>query len=485
MISRTPHAALVIALTMTLAGCAVGPNFKVPPAPVSTQYTPVAPPALVPATATSPAQTLEMGAVLPGRWWTQFNSPALDRLVDMALVANTDLAVADATLRQSRAQARVAAGARYPEVEAGLQTERTRASKVFSDPLTEPGVFLYSLNTATLNVTYPLDLFGGTRRRVESARALAAADAFRLEAAKATVAANTVLAAIEEAALRGKIAATNASITANRDVLALLRVQQAAGAVGKADIAAQVAVLAQAEGTLPTLNKALVHQQSALSILLGREPSEPLPATVELDQLTLPATLPVTLPSVLVRQRPDVRAAEAALHAASADVGVAVAARLPAFTLSAAVGGQALRFGDMFKDGNPFWSLIGGLTQPLFNGGALRNEQKAAEAAFDGAKAQYRAAVLNAFGDVANALTAVHADALALASAETADQAAAENLRYLGYQQRLGQVGSLALLTGTAMRVETATALIDARAARFNDVAGLYLALGGSTDEPR
>ena len=299
------------------------------------------------------------------------------------------------------------------------------------------------------------------------------------------MAANTVVAAIEEAALRRKIAATEASIKASRNVLALLRVQFDAGAIGKADIAAQVAVLAQAEGSLPALVKARGHQQSALSILLGRDPGEPLPATIELDQLALPATLPVSLPSTLVRQRPDVRAAEASLHAASADVGAAIAARLPSITLSASAGGQAVRFGDMFRDGNPFWSLIGGITQPLFHGGALRNQQRAAEAALDGAKAQYRAAVLGAFGDVADALTALDADAAALAAAERADAAAAENLGYLDYQLRLGQVGSLALLNATATRVQTATALVDARAARFSDVAALYLALGGSAEPGR
>lgn len=483
MIARGKRLIGVLPVAAMVAGCAVGPNFKTPPAPTATQYTPVAPPPVIPATATSPSETLQMGGAVPARWWTQFGSPELDRLVAMALAANTDVAVADATLRQSRAQAAAAGAGLLPEVDVGYQAERTRASKVLSDPLSDPGIYLYSLHTATLNVSYPLDLFGGARRRIESARATAAADAFRLEAARSMVAANTVLAAIEEAALRDKIAATEAGIKANREILAMLRVQQAAGAIGKADVAAQVAVLAQAEGTLPVLTKALGHQQSALSILLGREPSEPLPATVDLDRLVLPPALPVSLPSVLVRQRPDVRAAEAALHAASADVGVAIAARLPAITLSGAAGGQAGRFADMFKDGNPFWSLIGGIAQPLFNGGALRNQQKASEAAFDGAKAQYRAAVLNAFGDVADALTGLHADALALASAETADKAAADNLGYLDYQLRLGQVGSLALLNATATRVTTATALVDARAARFNDVATLYLALGGSTGE--
>ena len=468
-----------------LSGCTVGPAFTPPAAPSSSGYTPVAPSAAIPATASTPGETLAMGAALPARWWTQFGSPALDRLVDMALAANTDVAIADANLRQARAQAAAVAGSRLPEADIGYQASRTRASESLSDPLSEPGVFLYGLHTTTLNISYPLDLFGGTKRRIESARATADATAFRLEAARAAVAANTVLAVIEEAALREKIAATEASIKASREVLTLLRVQQDAGAIGKADVAAQVAALAQVEGTLPALTKALGHQQAALSILLGREPAEPLPATPDLDALVLPPTLPVSLPSLLVRQRPDVHAAKASLHAASADVGVAIAARLPSISLSASAGGQATRFGDMFKGGNPFWSLIGGITQPLFHGGALRQQQKAAEAAFDGAKAQYRAAVLGAFGDVADALTALDADAAALAAAEKADGAAAENLGYLDYQLRLGQVGTLALLNATATRSQTVIALVDARAARFSDVAALYLALGGDTGQAR
>ena len=300
-----------------LSGCTVGPAFTPPAAPSSSGYTPVAPSAAIPATASTPGETLAMGAALPARWWTQFGSPALDRLVDMALAANTDVAIADANLRQARAQAAAVAGSRLPEADIGYQASRTRASESLSDPLSEPGVFLYGLHTTTLNISYPLDLFGGTKRRIESARATADATAFRLEAARAAVAANTVLAVIEEAALREKIAATEASIKASREVLTLLRVQQDAGAIGKADVAAQVAALAQVEGTLPALTKALGHQQAALSILLGREPAEPLPATPDLDALVLPPTLPVSLPSLLVRQRPDVRAAEASLHAAS------------------------------------------------------------------------------------------------------------------------------------------------------------------------
>ncbi|QJU59090.1 efflux transporter outer membrane subunit [Sphingomonas sp. AP4-R1] len=478
---RFHTAASPLALALLLAGCAVGPTFKTPPAPTAKDYTPAPVAPEIPATATTPGQQLVNGGAVSSLWWTQFGSEALNQLVAMALAKNTDIAVADATLRQARSQASAEVGGLLPEVDAGYQAERTRVSKALSDPLADPGVYRYSLHTASLTVSYPLDLFGGVRRKVESARATAEATAFRLQAARLTVVSNVVVAAITEAALRKKIAATEEGLKAAREALALLRVQLSLGAIGKADVAAQVTVVAQAEAALPALQKDLVAQQTSLSILLGRDPHEPLPASVDLDTLTLPANLPVSLPSDLVRQRPDVRASEAALHAASADVGVAIAARLPSIALSGSVGGQAVAFGDMFRDGNPFWTLIGGITQPLFHGGALRAQQRSAEAALDIAKAQYRAAVLGAFGDVANALTALDADRRSLAAAETAASSARENYGYLDVQLRLGQVGSLALLNATAARIETANALVDARVARIADVAALYQALGGGT----
>lgn len=472
---------ILLCPALLLSGCTVGPDFKTPAAPASTRYNPDALKTRIPATSTTSAQTLVEGAPVLPRWWTQFQSPALNHLVDMALAANTDIAVADASLRQLQDQAAANDGAQLPSASIGYQAARTQTSQIYSNPVANPTVYVYSLHTLSLSVSYTLDIFGGLRRQSESARATAESAAFKSQAARLTVAANTVVAAINEAALRKKIDATHEGLDAARKVLALMRVQQAAGAIGTADVAAQTVVVAQAEASVLALEKALVAQRAALSILLGRETGKPLPPLVDLDTLTLPADLPVSLPSTLVRQRPDVRASAAAMHSASAALGAAIAARLPSITLSANGGGQALLFADMFKDGNPFWTLAGGVAQTIFNGWALLNQQRAARAALDGAKAQYRAAVLGAFSDVTNALTAVDADARLLSSAETANSAARENSGYLAYQLQLGQVGSLALLNATATRVATATALVDARAARFSDVAALYQALGGGT----
>ncbi|HWJ70630.1 MAG TPA: efflux transporter outer membrane subunit [Sphingobium sp.] len=468
-----------LGLGLLLSGCAVGPNFHAPPAPTARHYLPDSAPGDGDVRTDGAMPALAPNAPIPARWWTIFGNAALDQLVETALVANSDIAIADAALRRVQAEARIARGALLPQIDASYDAARIRESETFSDPLVAPDIYLYSLHTASLAVTYPLDLFGGLRRGAESARAQARAETFRAQAARQTVIANTVLAAIEEAALRARIAETRDSIVAARESLALIQRQQQLGAVGAGDVAAQETALGQLETTLPALMKAQAAQRNALSVLLGRESWQALPAEIQLDQLVLPERLPVTLPSDLVRQRPDIRAAEATLHAASADVGVAIAARLPALSISAQAGGQSTRFADMFRDGNPFWNVIGNLTQPLLQGGRLLRQQRAAEAALDEAKAQYRAAVLGAFEDVANALTALDTDGTALAAADRADTAAGRSYAFLQRRQILGEVGTLELLQAAAARGETANALIEARAARFAAVAGLYHALGG------
>ncbi|MFT6568769.1 MAG: NodT family efflux transporter outer membrane factor (OMF) lipoprotein [Sphingomonas echinoides] len=223
----------------------------------------------------------------------------------------------------------------------------------------------------------------------------------------------------------------------------------------------------------------MAHQRAALNVLLEREPGAIAPAAISIDQLQLPADLPLTLPSELVRQRPDIRFAAAQLHGASADVGVAIAARLPSITLSANFGGKAMQFGRMFADGNPFWSLIGGVAQPLFRGGALKHQQRAAEAALDGAKAQYRGVVLAALVDVSDTLNALREDADALQAAATASAAAQRNLDFVTRQLALGDVGTLAVLNATTANAAAQVQLAQARAIRFADTVALYQALGG------
>ncbi|USI71949.1 efflux transporter outer membrane subunit [Sphingomonas morindae] len=456
------------------SACSLAPTPKpdlppLPPAPAAQTLVP----------ASGPAQAIVPGGALAADWWRAFASPALDALVTRALAANTDLAQAEATLGQAREQALGTAGASLPQVDASLTSQRTRVSRIFSNPVQDPNQYLYSLHTAQISVSYPLDLFGGQRSRVRSARAQAEVARQRLAAARTTVVANLVVAVVQQAALDQQIAAAEQNVQINQGILAMMRRRQALGDIGAADVAAQETALATAQSALPPLIRQRDHQRALISQAIGIAPGAPLPALPTLDELTLPGTVPVALPGAIVANRPDVRAAEAQMVGAAADVGTAIAARLPAIQLSANAGGEALHFADMFASGNPFWALIGSVAQPLFHGGQLRHQQRAAEAALRGAEAQYRGAVLNAFGDVADALTGLTTDAALLDAAARASDAAARNLLFARRQLALGSVGTLALLNATIADAQARSQLIQARAARLSDTVALYQAVGG------
>jgi NodT family efflux transporter outer membrane factor (OMF) lipoprotein len=465
---------LSLALLGSLAGCTLGPQHP------TTQLSMAPPvPSFTITPASGPAQQVQAGEEAAPDWWKQFGSPELDALVDRALAANNDLANADAALRQAQEQARTASGAALPQVDASYQAERLRASRTLANPLPDPSVYLYSLHTAQLTVTYPLDVFGGLRSKVKSARAAAEVAADKRDAARLTVVANLVLAVIQQASLRAQIDAAQQSIRNNREMLALLQKRQLIGDIGAADVASQQTALATAEAALPPLQKQLDHQYGQIDTLIGVAPGTPLAPLPGLDQLTLPQSLPLTLPSTLIARRPDVRAAEAQMRGAGADVGTAIAARLPAFPLSASVGGQATQFADMFASGNPFWTLIGGVTQPIFHGGQLLHQQHAAEAALDGAKAQYRASVLQAFGDVSDALSGLRTDADALDAATRATNSADQSLLFTRRQLELGGVGTLQLLNASASSAQAHGQQIQAKAARLSDTVALIQAIGG------
>ena len=471
---------LPLALATLLTACTVGPK-PIPPA--MTLPAPTAPTEIAPRSAT--AQHLMIGDGPAADWWTSFGSTRIDTLVARALAANTDLAIADATLRQAQAQARVAGAAGLPQVDASYQAERARISNVLSSPLADPDAYLYTLHTAQLTATYPLDLFGGQRNRIRSARAMAAVAANRLLAARTTVVANLVLACVQHASLAAQIAQAQTTIAADRELVALLQRRQALGDIGAADVAAQQTTLANAETALPPLQRQLAHQAVLIATLTGRAAgAEPLDLP-SLAEIVLPTTLPLQLPAGIVAARPDVRAAEAQLTGAAADVGTAIAARLPTITLSGSVGGSATRFQDMFASGNPFYTLIGGVTQPLFHAGALKAQQRAAEAALAGAKAQYRAAVLQAFADVDDALTGLRTDAEALDAADRAARAAGQTLLYTRRQLQLGGVGTLGLLNASAADAAASLTLVQARAARLADTVALVQATGGGVYAPR
>jgi NodT family efflux transporter outer membrane factor (OMF) lipoprotein len=312
---------------------------------------------------------------------------------------------------------------------------------------------------------------------------LASTAGYRLVAARTTVVANLVQAVIQHAALAAQVANTEAAIASNRGLVDLLERRRQIGDVGEADVAAQQTALATVEATLPPLQRQLAHQTGLILQLTGVPAGSPPPMLPMLAELHLPTDLPLALPADVVAHRPDVEAAEVQMHGAAADVGTAIAARLPAIQLTGTFGGAATKFADMFATGNPFYTLIGSATQPLFHSGQLLHQQRAAYAALDIAKSQYRAAALQAFLDVDDALSALRSDAVALDAAVRADDAAARTLTMMRRQVELGAQGTLGLLTASSAASQAAASLVSARAARLTDTVALYQATG--TDHPR
>ncbi|WP_341209186.1 efflux transporter outer membrane subunit [uncultured Sphingomonas sp.] len=471
--------ALLLGCT-TIAACTVGPRDLDAhiALPAATTPAPIAPDS-------GPGQVFSGSSASPAAWWTAFGSPQLDVLVTEALRHNNDIATADASLRQAAELARAAGGALLPQADASYQAERTRVSDAISPVIANQNQQLYTLHTAQVNVSYTLDAFGGTHARLRSARAQAAVQRSRLNAARTSVVSNLVQAVIQRAALADQLDAARTAVTVNRDILNRLQLRQKLGAVGAADVVTQQTALAAAEGALPALVRQEAHQRVVIAALLGRVAGDALPDLPTLAQLTLPTQLPSVLPSDLVAQRPDVQAARAQLEGAGADVQTAIAARLPSITLSANAGGSAQRFGDMFKGGNPFWTLIGGIAQPLFHAGQLRHQQRAAEAALDGAKAGYRTAVLTAFGDVSDALTGLSTDAVALDAATRAADASNQALIFARRRLALGDIDTLTLLNASAADADARAQLVQARAARLTDTVALFAAVGGRISPPQ
>jgi NodT family efflux transporter outer membrane factor (OMF) lipoprotein len=473
------HAVLLPALLLA-AGCTVGPDFEHPPAPDKAGYGISAGQQQTASTAVpgGAAQRVTPGRDVPAEWWTLFHSPALDRLIAAALKNNPNLAATEAALRQAHELTLAGEGALFPSVAANVSATGNKTAATLS-PATASGNLYYSLHSTGLTVSYIPDLFGGTRRQIEVLAAQEEAQRFALEAAYLTLTSNLVAAAVTEAALRGQITATEEIIGVQRQSLDILRRQQALGQVAGADVAAQEAALAQAESTLPPLQKQLSQQRKLLTALAGKLPGEPSGETFELSSLQLPGELPLSLPSRLVEQRPDIRAAEAQLHAASAGIGVSIAARLPQVTLSANPGLTATTFGQLFTPGAAFWSVGGSAMQSLFDAGTLFHKQQAAEAAFDQAAATYRSTVQAAFQNVSDALHAIDIDAKALQTAAGANEAAAKSLAIAQRQLRLGAINYLGVLTAENAYAQARINLVIAQAARFANSAALYQALGG------
>jgi NodT family efflux transporter outer membrane factor (OMF) lipoprotein len=464
-----------------LAAC-VGPNFHRPAPPTVDRYTAEALPNET-ASATGPggeAQKFLVEQDIPRDWWTLFGCEELNALVSEALRANPSVQAATAALRQANENTAAQRGSYYPTVQAGFDATRQRDAVGVLAPNLASGTALYNLYTPQVTVSYVPDVFGLNRRQVESLAAAAESTRFQLDATYLTLTANVVTAAIQEAGLRAQIAGTEHVIALEQESLSVMRRELELGAIAEGDVFAQDAALAQLEATLPPLHRQLQTTRDLLAVLTGHLPADYKPARFELSELTLPTDLPLGIPSQLVERRPDVRAAEAQLHAATAQVGVAIASLLPQVTLTGDLGSSATAMGDLFKPGTGFWSVGASLTQTLFEGGTLIHRKRAADAALDQAGALYRSAVLTAFQNVADALHALDTDAAALRAAARAESAAQKSLEVARHQMELGSVSYLALINAQQAYQQALILTVQARANRYADTAALFQALGGS-----
>ena len=468
---------------LCINGCATGPDFSSPAPPKVDRYTTKA---SIPQTAATPvaggeAQTFAAGEQTPRQWWTLFGSEQLNSLVNQAVKNNPNVARAQAALRQAQETLNAGYGNQYPGVDARLSGQRQKASgAVLGLPANSTSIF--NLYNASVNVSYDLDIFGGVRRSLEAEKSVVEYQQFELQATYQTLAANVVTSAIAEASLRAQVAAAEDIFGAEEKQLKIVETQFELGSVSRAEVLGARSSLASTQASLVQLEKQLSARQNQLAAYLGKFPSEWESTGLALEGLTLPQNIPLTLPSELVRRRPDVRAAEALLHQASAQIGVATAAMFPKIALSAGYGAQSTQWHNLFDDN--VWSLGAAITQPLFHAGTLAAQKRASIAAYDQAMANYRQTVLTAFSNVADTLNALDADARILLAQHNAMTAARGSLDLVQAQFKLGSTSYLELLISQRQYQQTRIAYLQALASRYQDTAALCQALSGSmTDE--
>jgi NodT family efflux transporter outer membrane factor (OMF) lipoprotein len=493
---------LLVAASALAASCAVGPRYHRPQPPADAGYAPTPLPQSSASAAIhgGEAQHLIDGRDIPFEWWELFKSSALNALVERAFRANPTIAAAQAALVQAQELVYAQQGYFFPTLGANYSFARTKIAGNFTvddspgtqgdghnlnpplldlknSPHTAP--LIYNYHTAEFTVGFVPDVFGANWRQMESLAAQRDAQRFALEATYITLASNVVAAAIQEASLRAQIAATQQIIAADEKSLQILRDQLRLGFAMRIDVAAQETALAQAKATLPPLEEQFEQTRDLIRALVGNLPNQDVSETFELDALQLPPELPLSLPARIIEQRPDVRAAEAQLHAANAQLGVAVAAMLPQLSITGAYGGNADEFAWMFRHGGPFWNLVGNVTQPVFEGGTLLHRKRAANEALKQAAAQYQSSVLTAYQNVADTLHASLSDADALAANVRAEDAAKVTYDLTRRQMEVGYVNYLTLLNAEAAYNQALLARVQAQATRFGDTVALFQALGG------
>jgi NodT family efflux transporter outer membrane factor (OMF) lipoprotein len=466
--------------TMTgLSACAVGPDFRHPDAPKTDRYTAGALPGSTAATpvAGGETQTFAPGKELPTRWWTLFGSEKLNQRVDSAFAGSPGVAAAQASLRQAAETLNSERSGLFPAIDANASAQRQKFS---SASMGGTGSSIFNLYNASVNVSYGIDVFGGLRRAVEAQNAMVDYQRYELQATYLTLAANVVTSSVQEASLRAQVAATQDIVTALEDQLRVVEKQHELGAVSLADVLSARSNLAAERATLSPLQKQLAQTQHQLAVYLGRLPSDDPAATLELADLKLPQELPMSVPSELVRRRPDVQASEAQLHQASANVGLATAAMFPKISITGSFGTDANKTGDLFSSN--IWNLGANIAQPLFHAGELTAKRRAAIAAYDEANANYRQTVLHSFQDVADALRALESDAQALQAQYAAADAAEQSLHLTEKQYAAGAVSHLNLLTAQKQYQQVRIGYLQVLASRYTDTAALFQALGGGID---
>lgn len=468
---------------LMLASCAVGPNFAPPAAPDVSGYTPepLTSPRAERDGPTVAQQRFVPSAEIPVRWWATFRSPPLNTLIRKSIEHNPTLASADAAIRIANENALAQRGLFYPQVGANYNVQDQQSSNMSTQQGPgDPPQSRYTLHTAQLTISFVPDIWGLNLRSVESLDALTEQAQFQLEAAYLTLTANVVTAAIQEASLRGQIAATERLVKIARDILGILQSQFKAGQAAQVDVLTQETALAQVEQILPPLQKQLAIQRDLLTALAGQFSAHEILEKFDLQHLSLPRNLPVSLPSTLVAQRPDVRAAEANLHSTSALVGVAIAARLPNITLSGNPGTSAFKSAELFTPGTLFYTVAASATATVFDGFTLYHRQKSAEATLDQAGALYRQAVITALQNVADSLRSLQADARSVQAAIKAETSAKATLDIVQKQLVLGQINQVTVLNAQQAYLNTSIARVQAEATRLSDTAALFMALGGS-----
>jgi len=458
--------ASIVVPALLLASCALGPDYVPPDAPAVDRFTgerQIGPTVSTQGPGGS-SQAFVPGTDISGYWWALFHSKRLSAFVEEAVRNHPDVEAAQLALRAARETALAQEGVLFPQVTGTASAEREQGPD-------------YKLYNASVSVSYALDVWGGTRRQIEALRAQADYQAFVLEATYLALTANVVTAAITDASLRDQISATDDIIKAEADQLSRIQHQFEIGAVSRSDVLSQESTLAQAKATLPPLQKQLAQQRDQLMAYLGRLPDADRGEHVTLAELHLPDRLPVSLPSALVRQRPDIRQAEATLHQATATVGVGVANLLPQITLSGGYGASGT--GNLFSPGTIVWNATSEVTQKLIDGGTLYHTKEADVATFEQDIATYKGTVIKAFQNVADSLRAIQYDAATLKAQAEAEKAASDSLAMAIEQFKTGAVPYANVITAQQSYLNARISRISAQAARFSDSAALFQSLGG------